>query len=153
MADGKQFRRPLNCNRNGCGHGARYCFTASGAASHLPLYSARNFTAAQAARTCINVTRRPVDDSRDALDIRLPHAVAAPVRVADFYPELYAFVTKLTLCHLLHLLDTFSNSASNTIRPRRRMQEQFFSVIKNLQKTAGMYTLVGVRSQELGVGN
>ena len=48
--------------------------------------------------------RRPVDDRRHTFNIRFPHAVAAPVGVADFDSEQYALVTYIAFCHQLHLL-------------------------------------------------
>ena len=62
------------------------------------------FSAAEATRTNVDMTGRTVNDRRDALDVRFPHAVAAPVGVADFDTKDNAFIANFTFSHLLHLL-------------------------------------------------
>jgi hypothetical protein len=47
---------------------------------------------------------RSANDRRDTLNIRFPHAIAAPVGVTDLDTERNALAAKFTFSHLLHLL-------------------------------------------------
>ena len=67
-------------------------------------HRAGNFTAAETARTNMNMPGSSVDDRRHALYIRFPHAVAASVRVTDFDTKRHALTAIITFSHLLHLL-------------------------------------------------
>ena len=67
----------------------------------IRLHSAGDLAAAEAAGADINMLRCSVHNGLDALHIRLPGTVRASVRVADFNSEGHAFVTKLTLCHIV----------------------------------------------------
>ena len=58
-----------------------------------------DLAAAEAAGAHVNVLRRTVDDGLDALHIGLPHAVAAPVGMADLDAESDTLVAEFTLCH------------------------------------------------------
>jgi len=51
------------------------------------LYRAVYFTAAETARTNVDMPWRPVNDRRNALNIRFPHTVAASVGVTDLNTE------------------------------------------------------------------
>ena len=64
------------------------------------LHSAGDLAAAEAAGADVDVLRSPVDDGLDALHVRLPGTVGAPVGVADLNAEGHALVTELALCHL-----------------------------------------------------
>ena len=70
---------------------------------HL-LNRAGHFAAAETARTNMDMPGRAVDNRRDALNIRFPHAVTTSVGVTDLYTERNAFIAIITFCHLLHLL-------------------------------------------------
>lgn len=71
-----------------------------------PQGSHRSFNLARAEAPAANMYRlvRAVYNSLYLPDIRLPHAVASPMRVADFDTEGYALATQIALCHFLHLL-------------------------------------------------
>ena len=47
---------------------------------------------------------RTIDDSLHALDVGLPGAVGTTVRMGNLDTERHTLVTKLALCHPLHLL-------------------------------------------------
>ena len=75
------------------------CFTHSGSDR------AGNLTAAQTTGACVGMPGGPVHDHLDALDVGLPRAVGASVRVAHLDAESNTLIAELTLCHLmLHLL-------------------------------------------------
>ena len=60
-----------------------------------------DLAAAKAAGAHINVLRGTVDDGLDALHVGLPHAVRAPVRMADLDAEGDTLVAEFTLCHTI----------------------------------------------------
>ena len=59
-----------------------------------------DLAAAEAAGARIHMPRGAVNDGLDALDIGLPGAVGAPVRVADFDAESQILAAEFTFCHL-----------------------------------------------------
>ena len=65
---------------------------------------AGNLTGTQTAGTNINMAGRTVYDRLNALDIGLPGAIGTTVRVGNSDTESHTLVTKLALCHPLHLL-------------------------------------------------
>lgn len=75
---------------------------------------ARNFAAAEAPRTDVNMAGGAVNYSLYTLDVRFPRTVATPVGVAHLYTENNTLVTKFTLSHLLHLLAFALSSFSNS---------------------------------------
>jgi hypothetical protein len=68
------------------------------------LYSATDLVAAEAPCAGVYVTWGSVYHGLNALDVRLPCAVTAPMRMAHLYSESNFLIAKLTLSHLLHLL-------------------------------------------------
>ena len=62
-------------------------------------HCARDLAAAQAAGAGVDVLGAAVHDGLNALDIGLPGAVGATVRVAHCDAKGNALVAKLTLCH------------------------------------------------------
>ena len=65
---------------------------------------AGNLTGTQTAGTNIDMAGRTVDHRLDALDIGLPRTIGTTVRVGNSDTESHTLVTKLALCHPLHLL-------------------------------------------------
>ena len=108
-----------------------------------PLNRAGNFTAAETARTYIDMPGSPVDNRRDALNIRFPHAIAAPVGVTDFDAKGNSLTAILTFCHLPHLLKSVSlqSNAPHDNRTRYIKQVKNSYLQKNLQNRTDLYKL------------
>ena len=68
---------------------------------------ARYFSAAEATRADMHMPGRAVNDCGDAFNVRFPHPVAAPVGVADFYPERNSFSAIITFSHTVNLLPVY----------------------------------------------
>ena len=89
-----------------------------------------DLAAAEAAGAHVNVLRRTVDDGLDALHIGLPHAVAAPVGMADLDAESDTLVAEFTLCHTCCTSSSISLPSNGQLsynnRPFRRLQDDFF---------------------------
>ena len=84
----------------------------------------------------MHTSRRTIDDRRYSLNIWLPHAVAAPVGVADLDSKNNTFVAIFTFSHLIappactvslrKIVDLlYKDNASNNIRTISKMQEKF----------------------------
>ena len=89
-----------------------------------------DLAAAQAAGAHIDVLRGTVDDGLDALHVGLPHAVGAPVRMADLDAESDTLVAEFTLCHTCCTSSSISLPSNGQLsynnRPFRRLQDNFF---------------------------
>ena len=68
------------------------------------LYSPRDLAGTQATGAGVDTTRCAVDNRLDALDVGLPSAIGASVRVRNLNTEGNTFTTNITFCHILHLL-------------------------------------------------
>ena len=68
------------------------------------LYSPRDLAGTQATGAGVDTTRCAVDNRLDALDVGLPSAIGASVRVRNLNTEGYTLSTYVAFCHTLHLL-------------------------------------------------
>ena len=68
------------------------------------LDSAGNFTGTQTPGTNVHMAGGITDDCLNALDVGLPHTIAASVGVGNSDTKGHTLVAKLTLSHPLHLL-------------------------------------------------
>ena len=66
--------------------------------------SSGNFTRTQTPGTNVHMARAALDDCLHALDVGLPCAIGAAVRVRHSNTESNALNAELALCHPLHLL-------------------------------------------------
>ena len=88
----------------------------------------------------------PADNCRDALNVRFPHAIAAPVGVTDLDSKGNSFTAILAFCHPPHLLTRvlLQSNAHYDNRMRYIKQVKNSYLQKNLQKRIDLYKLVGV---------
>ena len=68
------------------------------------LDSAGNFTRTQTPGTNVHMAGGTINNSLHALDVGLPCAIGAAVRVRHSNTESNALIAELALCHPLHLL-------------------------------------------------
>ena len=63
-----------------------------------------DLAAAETPRACVDVAGGSVNHCLDALNVRLPRAIAAPVGMAYLNSKRDTLIAKLTFSHMLHLL-------------------------------------------------
>ena len=97
-----------------------------------------DLAAAEAAGAHVNVLRGTVHDGLDALHIGLPHAVAAPVGMADLDAKGDTLVAEFTLCHACCTSSSINALPKGQLiyntRPFRRLQDEFSFSRKNFKR-------------------